>query len=133
MHCTFIAHTFLFTSPTFYFLVWRRLLADVAKAEQIHLIAGGEDGFILNSNSKIQSDELSDADSDEWLNPWAARNRGIFASYLAVGFGIYFIQTPLVYYMASDKSEGGLGATAAQQSVVMGLLSLPWAMKVSII
>ena len=46
-------------------------------------------------------------------------------SYLSVGFGLYFILTPLTFYMVDD-----LNATASQQTVVNGLLSLPWALKI---
>jgi len=61
-----------------------------------------------------------------YLNPYHLTNIGIFASYLAVGFGMYFIQTPLNYYMVYD-----INATAAQQTVVTGLLSLPWSLKIA--
>jgi len=61
-----------------------------------------------------------------YLNPYNMANIGIFASYLAVGFGMYFIQTPLNYYMVYN-----LNATAAQQTVVTGLLSLPWSLKIA--
>ena len=52
------------------------------------------------------------------------RNLGIFASYLAVGFGLYFIQTPITFYMVDD-----INASAQQQIIVLGLMSLPWALK----
>ena len=68
--------------------------------------------------------EIDAEKAKEFLDPFSKANLGISASYLAVGFGIYFIQTPLQFYMVDT-----LDATAAQQSVVIGLLSLPWAMK----
>ena len=38
---------------------------------------------------------------------------------------MYFIMTPIQFYMVDT-----LDASAAQQSVVIGLLSLPWALKI---
>ena len=65
-------------------------------------------------------------EAQNYLNPYHLTNIGIFASYLAVGFNMYFIQTPLNYYMVYV-----LNATAAQQTVVTGLLSLPWSLKIA--
>eukprot|EP00596_Hydrurales_sp_CCMP1899_P003780 CAMPEP_0119054474 /NCGR_PEP_ID=MMETSP1177-20130426/75087_1 /TAXON_ID=2985 /ORGANISM="Ochromonas sp, Strain CCMP1899" /LENGTH=459 /DNA_ID=CAMNT_0007034711 /DNA_START=124 /DNA_END=1500 /DNA_ORIENTATION=+ len=70
--------------------------------------------------------EIEEAEAVKWLNPYALANRGIFASYLSVGFGLYFIVTPLTFYMVND-----LHATASQQAVVSGLFSLPWALKIA--
>lgn len=58
-------------------------------------------------------------------DPWAPQNIAIFASYLAVGFSIYFILTPLNFYMIDD-----LDATPSQQAIIIGLTNLPWALKV---
>ncbi len=44
---------------------------------------------------------------------------------MAVGFGIWFIVSPLTFYMVND-----IDASPAQQSVIMGLMSLPWAFKI---
>jgi MFS family permease len=62
---------------------------------------------------------------NEWLDPYAPPNRGIFTSYFAVGFVLYFILTPLIYYLVDD-----IDASPGQQSVVLGLLELPWALKI---
>lgn len=69
--------------------------------------------------------EINPEEARKWLDPYHPCNRGIFASYLAVGFGLYFIQTPIAFYMVDS-----LSATPAQQSVVTGLMALPWAMKI---
>eukprot|EP01036_Dinobryon_divergens_P027093 gene27093-35808_t len=74
---------------------------------------------IRKSDSSVDS-----KDAQKWLEPTSMENIGIFASYLSVGFGLYFIQAPLQYYMVND-----LDASPAQQSVVMGLLNLPFALK----
>ena len=36
--------------------------------------------------------EIDPEEARKWLDPYNTRNRGIFASYLAVGFGLFFIQ-----------------------------------------
>ena len=46
-----------------------------------------------------KSEEKDEA--DKWLDPYSLANRGIFASYLSVGFGLYFLLTPLTFYMVS--------------------------------
>eukprot|EP00605_Chrysophyceae_sp_TOSAG23-4_P002457 GSChrysophyteH1.ASY1.ANO1.2716.1 assembled CDS len=69
--------------------------------------------------------EINEAEAEKWLNPYAEQNRCIFASYFAVGIGLFFIQTPVAFYMVDT-----LGATPAQQSVITGLMSLPWALKI---
>lgn len=43
------------------------------------------------------------AEAAKWLDPYALANRGIFASYLSVGFGLYFILTPLTFYMVRSS------------------------------
>lgn len=58
-------------------------------------------------------------------DPYSAPNLAIFASYFAVGFCIFFIVPPLTFYMVDD-----LSASAGQQSIVVGLMSLPWALKI---
>jgi hypothetical protein len=45
----------------------------------------------------VKDNEIAEA--AKWLDPYALANRGIFASYLSVGFGLYFILTPLTFYM----------------------------------
>jgi hypothetical protein len=42
-------------------------------------------------------------DAEEWLNPYSSVNRALFASYLSVGFGLYFLSTPLTFYMVRDS------------------------------
>ena len=51
--------------------------------------------LLTSGVSKTEEEE----EADKWLNPYALANRGIFASYLSVGFGLYFILTPLTFYM----------------------------------
>lgn len=51
--------------------------------------------LILSGDQK--DEEIAEA--AKWLDPYALANRGIFASYLSVGFGLYFILTPLTFYM----------------------------------
>ena len=74
---------------------------------------------------KLESDAERAVEEEKWLSPYSLANRAIFASYLSVGFGLYFILTPLTFYMVDD-----LNATASQQTVINGLLSLPWALKI---
>ncbi len=82
---------------------------------------------ILERNTELNKRLLDPhkASNEDFLDPYSPGNIGIFASYLAVGFGMYFILTPLSYYMVDD-----LDSSAAQQSCVLGLLSLPWALKI---
>lgn len=85
--------------------------------------------------SRIQPMDISkDVESDSkfspeehvlFNDPYSPPNRAIFASYFAVGFCIFFIVPPLTFYMVDD-----LSASAGQQSVVVGLMSLPWALKI---
>jgi len=75
-------------------------------------------------SASYRQSEVDPEESKKWLNPYAIENIAIFASYLSVGFGLYFIQAPLQYYMVND-----LNSSPAQQSVVMGLLQLPFALK----
>jgi hypothetical protein len=74
---------------------------------------------------KLESDVDRAAEADQWLNPSSPLNRAIFASYLSVGFGLYFLSTPLTFYLVDD-----LNATASQQAMINGLMSLPWALKI---
>ena len=39
--------------------------------------------------------EINPEEARKWLDPYSKRNRGIFASYLAVGFGLFFIQVSI--------------------------------------
>jgi len=64
-------------------------------------------------------------EAEKWLNPYHNVNIAIFASYLSVGFGLYFLQTPLTFYMVDS-----LNATPGQQTVINGLMYLPWALKI---
>jgi hypothetical protein len=59
---------------------------------------------LRNHSSLIDPD-----DAAKWLNPFHAVNLAIFASYLSVGFGMYFIQTPITFYMVDS-----LNATPGQ-------------------
>jgi hypothetical protein len=56
-----------------------------------------KDGHLEGRRKSV--DEIDPEESKKWLNPYSTENIGIFASYLSVGFGMYFIQTPLQYYM----------------------------------
>ena len=71
------------------------------------------------------SAEINLIEASKWLDPYSPGNRSIFASYLSVGFGLYFIQTPLAFYMVNS-----LSCSPATQAVITGLLSLPWALKI---
>ena len=53
--------------------------------------------YLSISSGLSKSEEEEEA--AKWLDPYALANRGIFASYLSVGFGLYFILTPLTFYM----------------------------------
>jgi hypothetical protein len=77
-----------------------------------------------NAPHKLRS-EIDEAEALKWLNPYSRSNRGIFASYLAVGIGLFFITTPVAFYMVDV-----INATPAQQSVITGLMALPWALKI---
>jgi len=72
--------------------------------------------------SKSQIDAIEAA---KHLNPYTPANRAIFASYLAVGVGLFFLPTPIAFYMVDT-----LGCSPAQQSIITGLMSLPWALKI---
>ena len=54
--------------------------------------------FYLTLSSGLSKSE-EEEEAAKWLDPYALANRGIFASYLSVGFGLYFILTPLTFYM----------------------------------
>ncbi len=69
--------------------------------------------------------EIDPKEAAKHLDPYSAANRAIFASYLAVGVGLFFTSTPISFYMVDT-----LGATPGQQSVINGLSSLPWALKI---
>lgn len=69
--------------------------------------------------------EINESEAEKWLDPYSIQNRCIFASYFAVGIGLFFIQTPIAFYMVDT-----LSASPAQQSVITGLMSLPWALKI---
>ena len=69
--------------------------------------------------------QVDPVEAKKWLDPYQPCNVGIFASYLAVGFGIYFLNTPLAFYMVDV-----LSASPQKQAVVTGLQSLPWALKI---
>ena len=56
------------------------------------------------------------AHTSEHLDPKNAKNLGIFASYLAVGFCQNLTVTPVALYMVET-----LNASSAEQSVVTGL------------
>jgi hypothetical protein len=71
------------------------------------------------------SSSIDPIEAEKWLNPYHNVNIAIFASYLSVGFGLYFIQTPLTFYMVDS-----LNATPGQQTVINGLIYLPWALKI---
>lgn len=99
--------------------------------------SGLEDVLIYrDSNSRLSltefenvphktSAEINLIEAARWLDPYSTGNRAIFASYLSVGFGLFFIQTPLAFYMVNT-----LECTPATQAVITGLLSLPWALKI---
>ena len=53
----------------------------------------------FNGSQKKAHVKVDDEEAKRWLNPYAAANRAIFASYLTVGFGLYFLSTPLTFYM----------------------------------
>ena len=72
-----------------------------------------------------KSSLIDPEEAAKWLNPYHTVNIAIFASYLSVGFGMYFLQTPLTFYMVDS-----LNATPGQQTVILGLMSLPWALKI---
>jgi hypothetical protein len=74
---------------------------------------------------KTPADVISEMECEKQLDPYQPFNISIFASYLAVGFGLYFILTPVQFYMVDT-----LDAPASQQAVVTGLLQLPWALKI---
>jgi MFS family permease len=95
-----------------------------------------EELIYRESNSRLSLTEFENAphkpsaeinliEASKWLDPYSPGNRAIFASYLAVGFGLYFIQTPLAFYMVNT-----LQLSPATQAVITGLLSLPWALKI---
>ena len=58
----------------------------------------------LPSHSGVSKKE-EEEEADKWLNPYALANRAIFASYLSVGFGLYFILTPLTFYMVRHRMK----------------------------
>lgn len=80
--------------------------------------------IIGTPSNDLQYEDNNNNHIDIYLNPWHKQNIGIFASYLAVGFSMYFILTPLAFYMIDI-----LDATPSQQSIIIGLTNLPWALK----
>ena len=48
--------------------------------------------------------EIDPEEARKWLDPYNIRNRGIFASYLAVGFGLFFIQVRHIHPRLSNNS-----------------------------
>jgi MFS-type transporter involved in bile tolerance (Atg22 family) len=90
-----------------------------SRSKDIALSGGLEKGLL---DGPLEDSAGFDPDQ---INIWSKGNRGIAMSYLAVGFGLYFIMTPIQFYMVDT-----LDATAGQQSVVIGLLHLPWALKI---
>ena len=93
----------------------------------IHTLLSNIEEELIPNEDDIEFNKKEDdfEAAAKWLNPYAIENRAIFASYLSVGFGLYFILTPMTFYMVND-----LSATATQQAVVTGLMSLPWALKI---
>lgn len=78
-----------------------------------------KDGDILNA--LINEEELELHVEQECLTP---ENFVLFASYLSAGFVLYFLGTPLSYYMISE-----LNCSAGQQATVWTALGLPWGLK----
>ena len=62
-----------------------------------------QDHFNSFPSAGLSKSEEED-EAAKWLDPYALANRGIFASYLSVGFGLYFILTPLTFYMVCTLS-----------------------------
>jgi len=84
-----------------------------------------DDKNLCEGGGHLDKDEDLPADAHEWIDPYHPKNRAIFSSYFCVGFGLYFILTPIQFYMVNT-----LSATPAQQTVIQGLQSLPWALKI---
>ena len=56
-------------------------------------------GNYVDGNQDKDGINLQELEADKWLNPYSRENFGIICSYFSCGFGGYFIQTPLAYYM----------------------------------
>ena len=90
-----------------------------------HGTEGTETFNPMRENFEVSDPKYALDDYCVFLDPWHKDNIGIFASYLAVGFAIYFILTPLNFYMIDT-----LDATPGEQSIIIGLTNLPWALKI---
>jgi MFS family permease len=118
---------------------WNKSMNDLDEERLLERVSRGSVGSLGGSRlsgARLSTTEFENAphkapreidwlEAKKWLDPYSPVNRGIFASYFAVGFGLFFIQTPVAFYMVDT-----LGASPGQQSVVTGLMSLPWAMKI---
>jgi MFS family permease len=62
---------------------------------------------------------------DFYLDIMRIENVGIMVSYFSVGFSLYFIPTPMNYYLINK-----LNASSAQIGVMAAVTSLPWSFKI---
>jgi hypothetical protein len=100
--------------------------SDNTNSNQSADILGRSSGcFSSGDYRRRYSDDIDYIEAEKLLDPYAPANIGILASYLSVGFVIYFIQAPLIFYMVNE-----LSASPAQQSIVIGLMQLPWGLKI---
>ena len=116
--------------------VWESGSRSASVDEEYLLNRASSTGSIRLSGCRLSTTEFENAPhkaasqidaiaAAKHLNPYTPANRAIFASYLAVGVGLFFLPTPIAFYMVDS-----LGATPAQQSIITGLMSLPWALKI---
>lgn len=60
-----------------------------------------------------------------FLNPFTFQTGGIMMSYFDVGISMYFLQTPISYYLIET-----LDISATQYNAYSTLIALPWSLKV---
>mmetsp|Transcript_11523 Transcript_11523/g.14959 ORF Transcript_11523/g.14959 Transcript_11523/m.14959 type:complete len:517 (-) Transcript_11523:204-1754(-) len=83
-------------------------------------------GLLQSQNISVAKKVLQDEDTEWMTNTWHPANIAIPLSYFCVGFALNFLTTPTTYYMVHI-----LDASAAQQSVVRTMQSLPWSFKLA--
>jgi BT1 family len=77
----------------------------------------------------VKTSSFADDGSDKrvhfYLDPGRRENIGIFLSYFCVGFALYFLSSPISYYLVSD-----LNASSTQLGVLATVQGLPWSFKI---
>lgn len=89
-----------------------------------HRTSTSASGADTSMRESLLADRQSKPDGLEIYLDFSKRNFAIFSNCFCVGYCMYYIQAPLWFYMIDE-----LDAPAAQQTVVNGLMYLPWGLK----